>query len=191
MVGRNTLFPQPRGLKLFSRGRNRRNQGAFILDIGVHYVATLRFLLSATNESIKQVAAFTSFDPGPSPRGTISASMQLTNGNNGTFAFSSETQHGKTFEIYIITDKGTVTLTDRGVVVTKKGPEEDKEQTLVKGNFPSSEYSVHRMVEVFGEGLSREQVEKRGVPQHALEDLKVMQAVLESGGNDGAVVEIH
>lgn len=143
-------------------------------------------LLAAVGESITRVTAFTSLlQPGLAPKDTANATLKLSNGKSGTFNLSFGTKFMNGFEIQIMTDKGVVKMSDKGVIVLKHGDADDREKFIAR-EFPFND-SLNREIGVFAQGILTKTVEVRGMPQEALEDLKVMQAIIESGEEGGAV----
>ena len=171
------------------RRQNPQHQGGFLLDGGIHVIAALRFLLSARKVSIIQVAAFTSLlQPKLIPSDTANATIQLDNGNSGTLSISYGTEFAHIFEIEIITNRGNVTVTPSRAVSVSEGPDGDELTTTQ--NF-GRDNSVRRELEVFAEGIERKQLEIRSTPEEALEDLKVVEAILKSGNHDGSVERVR
>ncbi|KAG8529899.1 uncharacterized protein KY384_005380 [Bacidia gigantensis] len=168
--------------------QDQGEHGGFVLDVGVHFVAAVRFLLSSANATITQVAAFTSLlRPEFSSTDTANAALHLSNGNSGTMSLSFGTEFDSAFEIHIVTDKGAVMVTDRRVTVIKDGEEEDTEQEI-RRDFPHEDLSLKRELAVFATGILKEkEIERRGLPQESLADLKLVQAMIESGEENGAV----
>ena len=169
-----------------NRRRSPQCPGGFILDAGVHYVAALRMLLAATGETISRVTAFTTLlEPNLAPKDTANATFGLSNGRSGTFNFSYGTDFATALDIQVITDGGVVSIEDHCVKVVKDGESEDMEQVTTT-RFPV-DHSLGREIEVFAQGILKKTVEVRGSPQEALEDLKVIEAILRSGDEGGAV----
>ena len=143
-------------------------------------------LLAAVGESITRVTAFTSLlQPDLAPKDTANATLRLSNGKSGTISLSFGTEFMNGFEIQITTDKGVVKILDKGVMVLKNGDADGTEQVIAK-EFPYDN-SLNREIEVFAQGILTRKVEVRGMPQEALDDLKVIQAIIESGEEGGAV----
>ena len=170
------------------RRQNPEHQGGFLLDGGIHFVAALRLLLSAVSVSITHVAAFTSLiRPNLQPVDTVNATMHLDNGSSGTFSISYGTEFANDFEIQVVTDEGAVTLTPTRVTVITKD-DDGNEEALTKDFQANS--GVIREVAVFAKGIEAGKVDPRGSPEEALMDLKVVQAMLESGEEGGTVKSV-
>ncbi|KAI9719890.1 MAG: hypothetical protein M1828_006020 [Chrysothrix sp. TS-e1954] len=159
-------------------------QGGFILDAGVHFVATLRYLLGRNN-ALSHLAAFTvQLRDDLPPVDTVNATLRSKTGVSDTFTISMAT----TFKGsgYIIScEKGTVTVffDDDRVVVTR-GSEESTQ------SFPNQGKGVKQEVAVWAEGLSTGTQDDRLSPKQALSDLEVIEMLLQSGKKDGASVEL-
>ena len=145
-------------------------------------MAALRFLLGGISTSITQVAAFTSrMQRNLCAVDTANALVHLDNGNSGTLSISYGTRLTYAFEIEIITDQGAVLLTPTSVETTRHTAKNNTKKGFVPDN------GVHREVAVFAKGIENGKIDPRGTPEEALADLKVVQAVLESGRDGGTV----
>ncbi|KAL9101209.1 MAG: hypothetical protein Q9163_003511 [Psora crenata] len=167
--------------------RNPDFQGDFILDGGIHFVAALRFLLSAGFTSITHVAAFTSLiSPHLRSVDTVNATMRLDNGNSGTFSMSYGTRMSHVYKIRIVTNHGAVTI-DPWRVVSTMSARDGRESVY---DFLQLDNGVQREIGVFAKGILAREIEARGTPQEALMDLKVMRGILESGEEGGMVKRV-
>lgn len=154
----------------------------------MHFVAALRFLLSAIHESITRVVAF----PGLagqelSPRDTLSALIQISNGNSGLFSISYGTRFSDFFDIHIVTDEGSVTVTPTTVTITAGGEHETK---VSKTRTFQRENGRNRELAVFAKGIENGHIEARGDPREALMDLKVTHAIFQSAKEGGLLQDI-
>ena len=159
-------------------------QGGFILDAGVHFVATLRYLLGKSN-SLARLAAFTAQirDDLP-PVDTVNATLRTKNGTSGTLSVSMATTFRGSGYI-IACEQGTVTVffdADR-VVVTRGNDESTKD-------FPTQGKGVKQEIAAWAEGLRAGVHDRRLSPEEALSDLEVIEMILQSGAHDGASVEL-
>ena len=161
-----------------------------IASEGTSCAAALRLLLSAVGESVTKVSALTSLHQHDHTfKDGVNATIQLSNGNSGTLSVSRGTEIDNAFEVQIATDGGLINIIDCRVTLTKAGSQKGTEQ-YGERNFPAKSNSIKRMVEVFGEGIKRGKVETRGLPEEALEDLKIIQAIVNSSEEGGAVKNI-
>ena len=170
-----------------SKRQSSQHQGGSLLDEGIHFVAGLRFLLAAASESITQISAFTSLLQNHlAPIDTVHATMQISNGKNGTLCVSFGAQFKSDFEIQVVTDRCSVTVMPSKVVVLSKFVNQKKEE-IVEFNFSSG---VKLEVAAFAESIQAGKPDSRGTPEQAFMDLKVLQTMLESGDEKGAVKPI-
>lgn len=157
----------------------------------MHFVAGLRFLLAAAGQSITEVAAFTSLlQPRLPPVDTAHATMRISNGRNGTFAISFGAEFKNDFEIEVVTDKGAVTVKPDEVVVLARSAHEEGRRKRVARSFRLEE-SVRWEIAAFADGIRKGKPDVRGWPEQALADLMVLQAMLESGEQGGAVKSLR
>ena len=149
------------------------------------------------------------------PIDTAHATMRLRNGHSGTFSISFGAQFKSAFEIEIVTDKGTVTVTPTLVTIisstreTAEDEDEDEEdaneeddeeeETPPSAARPSTQTAerecaldsgVKREMAVFAESIRSGREDPRGKPEEALRDLRVLMAMFESGEEGGAVKEV-
>lgn len=173
------------------RRKNPKFQGGCLLDSGIHFVAAIRHLLSAAGESITHVAAFTSLlQDRLAPLDTIHATMQTSNETNGTFSLSFGAEFKSGFEFQVVTDKGAVTVTPTEVTLLRKDPkgEMNVARTAFKALYS---HAVEREVGLFAKAMATGKIEQRASPEEAFMDLRVLQAMLESGEDGGAVKELE
>ena len=162
-----------------ARRQKPEYQGGFLLDGGIHYVAGLRYLLAAAGQSITQVSAFTSLlQPKLAPLDTVHATMQLDNGNSGTFSLSFGAEYKTGFELQVVTDKGAVTVLPAEVIVLAKdcAAENKEKRTKVR---PGAGGKAE--VLAFAHSIKFGKADERATPEQALLDLRVLQAMLDSG----------
>ncbi|KAL2051996.1 hypothetical protein ABVK25_007688 [Lepraria finkii] len=164
-------------------------QGGFLLDGGIHFVSGLRYLLAAAGQFIIQVTAFTSLlQPHLAPLDTINAIVKVENENSGQFCLSFGAEFKTDFEIQVVTDRGAVTVLPTEVAVLTK--DAGGERTERRGRVrPGSAVKVE--VAAFAESIRTGKSDPRGTPEQALADLQVLQAMLESGEEAGAVKEVQ
>ncbi|KAG0128131.1 hypothetical protein HOY82DRAFT_566490 [Tuber indicum] len=164
-------------------------QGGFLLDAGVHYAASMRILLS--DEKIVKVSAFTAsnFEHLP-PVDTISAIFKTDKGVVGSF----EVSVGTTFEGWefaVACENGSVTVRPVSeVVVLRRKPGGGFEDEIVK-KFPDDKEGVGQEVAAFAKAVIAGSPDERQTPELAVGDLEIIEKMLRSGENDGAVMEIN
>ena len=151
----------------------------------MHFVAGLRSLLDAADQEISSLTAFTSLLASRLPPvDTIHSTMQLRNGNSGCFNISFGAEFKTAFEIEVVTDKGSVTVKASEVICVTKDKDGKKLEETVEVGFDSG---VVEEVKAFAESILVGAADERGTPDQALADLEVLQRMLESGEQGGAV----
>ena len=158
------------------------------MNNGIHLIAALRFLFLGLNQSIVKVAAFTTFlQTDFTPCDNVSAIMRLKNGNSGTLSISHGLEVANPFEIEVVTDKGTVTVTPscaKWVPIEADDPGQEIIQEFDTDN------SVQREMAVFAQSIKNQRLDTRSTPEEALMDLRIVQAIIESGKEGGVVKSI-
>lgn len=157
-------------------------RGGYLLGGGIPFVAGLRYLLGAAGLDITHVAAFTSLlKQHLAPSDTIHATIQISNGNSGTFSLSFGAEYKYAFEIQVVTEKGAVIVKPSGIMMTTR--DNRKGQTF---SFKPCK-GVRQEVTAFAQSIKNGRVDKRGTPEQALLDLKVLQAMVQSSEEAGKV----
>ncbi|KAF2004346.1 NAD(P)-binding protein [Amniculicola lignicola CBS 123094] len=158
-------------------------QGGFLLDGGVHFIAATRLMLGEGNQPVRTSAFTSQLQPHLPPVDTLTASVQLASGVSGTMDIS----FGTTFkgsEYAVACEGGSVWVSKGKVVVTdKEGKESVRE-------FPEEGSGVVQEVKAWGESLERGKVNEEQSPEQALEDLKLLEAMLRSGEQGGKVMDV-
>ena len=114
--------------------------------------------------------------------------MQIDNGNSGTFSLSFGAEYKARFEIQVVTDKGAVTVSPHEVVIlANNGSKEKKEQRI---NIKSDK-SINAEITAFAQSIKCGKVDDRLTPEQALLDIRLLQAMLESGKEAGAVKSVR
>ncbi|KAK4693207.1 hypothetical protein P7C71_g4148, partial [Lecanoromycetidae sp. Uapishka_2] len=158
------------------------HQGGFLLDGGISFIAGLRSLLGAVGLEITHVAAFTSLiKKHLAPSDTVHATVQINNGNSGTFSLSFGAEFKHAFEIQVVTEKMVVTVRPTSVAMMTQ--DNKRGQT---SSFKSCT-GIRQEVAAFAQSIKTGNVDSRGTPEQALMDLKVLQAMLESSKEAGKV----
>ena len=168
-----------------NRSDHANHQSGTLIDIGVHFAAGLRSLLHAASQEISSLTAFTSVSSScPPMTNTLYSAIQLRNGNSGTFNISFGSEYQTTFTIEIITDRGTVTVeADQVVCITRDKSGKTTEETTAL----ALDNGVNGEIRAFAESIQNGVADERGVPEQALADLRLIQRMLESDEEGGAV----
>lgn len=148
--------------------RDPGHQGGFILDGGIHYIASLRQLLGKGND-IARVSAFTTqLQPHLPPLDTVNAAMKTKTGITGVFAASSGSSELDN-EYFVACEKGTVRV--------RRWPHEVK--TVMDGKeevkaYTGEDMGVVQEVKAWAAGLKNEKMDERQSVEEALRDLEVV-----------------
>ncbi|KAF2873781.1 hypothetical protein BDV95DRAFT_488933 [Massariosphaeria phaeospora] len=164
-------------------------QGGFLLDGGVHFIAATRLMLGEAARPVKTSAFTAQLQEHLPPVDTLNATVQLKNGSSGTIALS----FGTTFtgsEYAFACEKGTVTVTKDRVTVLKAGKDESKDFTEEAERFPYEGNGVKQEIKAWAESLEKGVMNPRQSPEEALKDLELLEAMLKSGEQGGAAVEL-
>jgi len=151
--------------------------GGFLLDGGVHYVAVLRMIVG----EIEAVAAMaTQVAPDLPPADTMTATLRFANGALGTYlaTFAVGTPFGA--PLTITGDRGSLRVQRGKVEVADAGGE----VTVVECAYYNG---VEQEFAAFADAIQRG-VPQRNTPAAALTDLIVVEAMLRSAANGGAVI---
>ncbi|GAB2218351.1 hypothetical protein Drorol1_Dr00001571 [Drosera rotundifolia] len=179
----------------FSSSWRRNVHGGFILDMGVHMIAGLRMLVGC---EVTSVSAFTHHvDVTLPPPDNVSSILQLENGCSGVFVMSVSTRSPKIFW-RVVGLKGTVQV-ERGIEGGRHGYLVLKYDS--NGQSTSSFYpfcGVTEELKAFIYDISKYSLEKVSdhEPDHRLSyaegarDVAVLEAMLESGQKQGAIVPV-
>ncbi|KAF4960431.1 hypothetical protein FSARC_10491 [Fusarium sarcochroum] len=164
-------------------------QGGFLLDSGIHFVASLRLLLNAIGQEVKQVVAFSSLlEEHLPPVDTVHAIVSTNRSRNGTICISFGVEHKSGLEIEIVTTNGAVVWTPVSVKSTTKLNSDgsiDETKEFVYNNAVRNEF------EAFGEAILTGSPDLRQAPLEALRDLALLQALLESAEGNGLVKAVE
>lgn len=179
----------------FSSSWRRNFTGGFILDMGVHFIAGLRMLVGC---EVVSVSAMTSYvDTTLPPPDNISSLFQLENGCSGVFVMVVSSRSPQIFW-RIVGLKGTLQI-ERGKIDGQHG-------YLVKiysadGQSKSSFFpfsGVNEELKTFIHDVSQAtlkkgsgyEVEPRLSYLEGARDVAVLEAMLESGTRQGALVQV-
>ncbi|KAI9668085.1 MAG: hypothetical protein M1821_000905 [Bathelium mastoideum] len=167
-------------------------QGGFLLDAGIHFVAGLRMLLG-TDHAPARVSAFTAqLQQHLPPIDTLDAVIKTNSGATGTLSASFGTTYDE-YRLSVACEKGVVfrekvgTDFQRGiggaVVVQMDGREERTE-------FASEAFGVKQEINAWSESLELGRPDSRQSPEEAMKDLKMLEAMLWSGEQNGQPVDL-
>uniref|UniRef100_A0A1J3JN23 Glucose--fructose oxidoreductase n=1 Tax=Noccaea caerulescens TaxID=107243 RepID=A0A1J3JN23_NOCCA len=175
----------------FSSSWRRNLGGGFILDMGVHYIAGLRMLVGC---EVTSVSATTSHVDKTLPAlDNITSNFQLENGCSGVFVMVVSSRSPKILW-RVVGLKGTVQL-ERGVQDGRHGY-----MTTVYGEggtsrtifYPFS--GVTEELKAFFNDISKtskNELDPRLSYVEGARDVAVLEAMLESGARNGAVVPVN
>lgn len=167
-------------------------QGGFLLDGGVHQAAALRLLLSAAGVRVKGISAQTAqLQEHLPPVDTADAALRLDNGSTGVLSMSfGTTLTGN--ELALACEGGTVSLSRDTVTVRAAAGADGKEPAPVVVEKPTEGgwSGVTVEVRVWAKGLVAGKPDPMQSPEEALADLEIIEAILKSGEQGGAPVEL-
>ncbi|EMC98052.1 hypothetical protein BAUCODRAFT_22896 [Baudoinia panamericana UAMH 10762] len=158
-------------------------QGGFLLDGGVHFMAGMRLLLGEEAKVVKASGFTTQLQPYLLPIDTVDAVFKLANGSTGNFSAS----FGTTFkggEWSVACENGSVTVSGQKVTIN---PKDGDEEVVEK---PDEQGGVKQEVFAWAESLVSGKQEPRQLPEQALADLEVLEAMLTSGEKGGQPIEL-
>lgn len=159
-------------------------QGGFLLDGGVHFIAALRLMLAGGGGKMKKISAFSAqLQEHLPPVDTINSTIRLNNGSSGTFTISfGTTERGS--EYLVACEQGTVHVS-RGKVTVKKNEKDESK------DFPDEGNGVKQEVKAWAESLEQGKSDEMQSPEEALGDLRVLEACLRSGEQDGKPIDVQ
>ncbi len=139
------------------------------------------------------MAAYTSLlQPKLAPVDTVHAIMATDGGCTGSFHVSFGTEFKSAFEVEVVTTNGAVTLTPTQVRTSRRAAESGSgggDRIEEKEDFAYSA-GVKIELEAFYASVQKGVVDDRASPEQALADLTILQAMLDSGDEKGAVKNI-
>ncbi|ETS75388.1 hypothetical protein PFICI_12332 [Pestalotiopsis fici W106-1] len=160
--------------------------GGFLLDGGVHQIAALRLMLKGGGVKVQKVSAFTTqLREWLPPVDTVDATLLLDSGATGFLSMS----FGSSFddaEIAVACERGTVSV-DRNGNVTVRAAGEKEAATVHK---PNEEGGVATEVWAWARSIKNGKPDAEQSPEEALADLEMLEALLKSGEQGGAPVQL-
>ncbi|KAL4914332.1 hypothetical protein BDW62DRAFT_220223 [Aspergillus aurantiobrunneus] len=178
--GREHMFIEPDfPFHLTEWRRNPTHQGGYVLDFGVHFMASLRMLLAVQpGNEVARVSAFTNLiQPHLRPVDTADAILRTRSGVTGTF----QIHRGTTLragELTVACEKGSVTVEWDKVTIRRDGQEEVRK-------VANEGYGVAPVVRAWGESIFGGKLSWGQGPEAALGDLELIELMLRSGEADG------
>ncbi|RBR20251.1 hypothetical protein FVER53590_26457 [Fusarium verticillioides] len=158
-------------------------QGGFLLDSGIHFIASLRLLLNAIGQEAEEVMALSSLLKGHlHPVDTIHAVISITGSRHGTVCISFGAEHKSTLEIEIISTRGVVVWTPVSVASNIKpdsGESTSETKEFIYNNGVKAEF------EAFCQAVLQNFPDPRQSPPEAVGDLALLQGLLESAKCNG------
>lgn len=148
-------------------------QGGFLLDGGIHFIATLRLLLGEDAGKVEKVSAFTcQLQEHLPPVDTANVTLKCKSGISGVFEMSV----GTTFQgggFAVACENGTVTILRDSVVTA------DKEGHETTRDFRNEGFGgVKNEIKTWAEGIETGKWNLRLSPEEALKDLEIVSGPL-------------
>ena len=141
--------------------------------------------MNVFDQDIVSLAAFTALlEEKLAPVDTVHAILATKSGRSGSFNISFGTEFKSGCEIEIVTTKGSVTASMTSVKAVNKA-ESGKEGEEQKDFIFST--GVQLEIDAFARSVKAGTRDPRATPQQALTDLRILQGLLESGEQKGAV----
>lgn len=147
-------------------------------------------MLAPLGRNIKAVSAYTtSLQENLPPVDTIHAILRTDNGRGGSYISSVGIEAKLAMEFEIVTDKGSVTYRPFQMqIVTKLKNQEGKWEE--QSEPAPLMWGVKEEVAAFAEGISTGKLDSRLSTSEALDDLRIVEALLSSGDAQGLQVDI-
>ncbi|KAL3455861.1 hypothetical protein BJX64DRAFT_297162 [Aspergillus heterothallicus] len=166
-------------------------QGGYLLDGGVHFIAVLRTLLAALDEKVQGVSAHTTLlQAHLPPVDTIHAILRTASGRSGTYISSVGIESKRGMEFEIVTDNGSVTYRPFQMEIVTKWRAKGGDKFEEASEAAPLMWGVKEEVAAFAEGISTKNLDRKLSTVEALEDLRIVEAMLRSGDAQGLPVEI-
>ncbi|PIG89930.1 oxidoreductase [Aspergillus arachidicola] len=164
-------------------------QGGYLLDGGVHFAAVVRTLLAALGQRVEVVSAYTtSLQEELPPLDTVHAILRTNKGRSGTYTASVGIQAKRAIEFEIVTDKGYVIYRPFQMEILIK---QDEGGRWEERSEPAPlMWGVKEEIAAFAASISTGRLDSRLSTTEALEDLKIVEAMLRSGDAQALPVDI-
>ncbi|EFX03707.1 nuclear migration protein [Grosmannia clavigera kw1407] len=181
--------------------RQPTHPGGFLLDGGVHFVAALRQLMGSLGSlgdasEIARLACFAAqLQPHLPPVDTLRGVAVTRGGVSGVLNMSFGTEFGgPLLEVVVTTTEGRLTWTPRCVTVMRRGDVTPAViDTADPAAFPAAEANgVKAEFAAFARSIATgaAAVDQLQSPREALQDLLVVETMLQSGAEGGALREL-
>ncbi|KAI9820988.1 MAG: hypothetical protein M1832_003460 [Thelocarpon impressellum] len=161
-------------------------QGGFLLDGGVHYAAAVRLLLGPSDAVTCVSAQTAQLQRHLPPLDTVDAVFKTRLAVTGSFNVSFGTTLSA-YEFTVACERGSVAV-GRDYVEVRQGDQADG--ILTRANFPAQGSGVAAEVKAWAEALQHGKPDPRQIPEEAIKDLELLEAMLKSGERDSEPVEI-
>lgn len=178
--------------------KNPTHPGGFLLDGGIHYIASLRSLLAAagappskTNKITKLAGTMEQLLEILPPADTVRNIAVTEGGASGVVTMSFGTEFGAPLEISVTTTDGMVTWTPKKVTVATRNAADPFNPHIVEHDcspknpaFPTDEGTgVKAEFRAFAANIAegKTAVETRLSPAEALADLELLESMFDSG----------
>lgn len=155
------------------------HQGGFLLDGGVHHVAGLRLLLGPDNPILSVVAYTNQLQKHLPPVDTIDAIAKVKDGATGTISISFGTT--STYGLWLVACEKNMVSVDREEV--RIGPDVKTVENERTGVPPE--------VRAWGEAIVAGKQNHQQIPEEALADLELIEAMLKSGEQGGKEIVLE
>ncbi|KAB8203057.1 hypothetical protein BDV34DRAFT_200015 [Aspergillus parasiticus] len=164
-------------------------QGGYLLDGGVHFAAVLRTLLAALGQRVDVVSAYTtSLQKDLPPLDTVHAVLRTNKGRSGTYTSSVGIQAKRGMEFEIVTDKGYVIYRPFQMEILVK---QDQGGRWEERSEPAPlMWGVKEEIAAFAASIATGRLDSRLSTTEALEDLKIVEAMLRSGDTQALPVDV-
>jgi predicted dehydrogenase len=150
----------------------------------------LRYLLGSVDESVGKVISHTSLIQGNlAPLDTLHALITVQNGRTGTFSMSVGIEFKtRIIQVEIVTEKALLTLSPVSISIKSKDGQDQMKES--QETFPMT-WGVKEEVAAFGKSIESNELDPRLCPEEALKDLKLLEAMFESGECGGGLVKVE
>lgn len=163
------------------------------MDSCIHFVAILRYLLAANGQKVNVTSTYTKLlDPALPPIDSVFSLLQTDRGVSGQFSFSLgiPSLDGITYEI--VTDRGNIVIDGPAVVTTTGTPTcgvssskltEERYEDIMTFGVPE-EFAAFEAL------LQGKEMDSRISIEEALADLRLLEAMVRSGEQNGQTIKV-
>jgi len=180
----------PEALKEICRRQQPSFQGGYILDGGTHFVAVLRILLAALGRKVTTVSAFTSLlQKTLPPIDTLHAILRTDDGRTGSYICSVGLESKLGMEFEVVTNKGSIIYRPFQMHIATKLRTADGKWEEKTEPAPII-WGVKEEIAAFAQGITAGTLDWKLSAAEALEDLKIVEAMIKSGEQIGVPINI-